>query len=85
MKPHASKPLRLQPLIDQVVEQIGDRSVVEGDRRHGTALLDHQHVDQQQRIGGGREPKPADLGVAPIPEIEQLGPSVGTKPQTRSE
>ena len=84
VNPHAPESLGVNPLVHQLIEQIGDRRVVEGDGHRRTALFDGQNVDDQQGIDGVGQAEAADFGFTPIAEIDQFGPGIGTKPQGRT-
>ena len=47
-------------------------------------MMDSLEVLDLEQILGGREAKAADLGVAMVAEVLQLGPGRGRKPQDRA-
>ena len=66
MNPDSGKLFRLPALVHLLVEEVGDRFVVECDVCPRTVLLDKLHVFYQQQVIGRCDPEPADFGLSKI-------------------
>ncbi len=66
--------------INLVVKEIGDGSIVKGDRDVGAGLLDQDDVLHEFWIVRFRNSKTTDLGRPAITQVNQLGPGIRAEP-----
>jgi hypothetical protein len=76
MDPCAGELLRSTAGVDLLVEEVGDRLVLELDADLGAALADEADVLDQEHVALGADAEAADLGVTAVPQKEQLDPRV---------
>lgn len=58
-------PLAAAPRGDLILEVMGDRQILEGDRDRGRHLRDKDHVLDPQQVVRGADPEPTDFGLTP--------------------
>ena len=82
--PRAGELLGATACIDLLVEELGDRRIVELDRDRRAALPHEPDIFDQEQIVGRTDPEPAHFRVTLIPQIQEFGPRRGAEAEYRT-
>ena len=80
MQPNSRKLLGLAAKIHLFVKEPADGLIVERDAGAGYLLFDREKIRHEEQIVRCGNPKPPDLILGSVPEVQKLGPRRRAEP-----